>query len=116
MPRALRVCPVAGCPELTQGGRCAGHRQQAEQQRGSATQRGYGSQWAQRRAAFLARNPHCAICSGPATVADHYPVSRRDLVSQGVTDPDADHRLRPLCQSDHGRETQRHQPGGWNAR
>ena len=42
MPRALRVCPVAGCPELTPGGRCAGHRQQAEQRRGTRQQRGYG--------------------------------------------------------------------------
>lgn len=51
-----------------------------------------------------------------ATVADHHPTSRRELLTQGVTDPDADHRLRPLCTTCHNRETARNQPGGWNAR
>lgn len=38
-----RVRSVAGCPEFTdQGGRCEGHRQEAEQRRGSSLQRGYG--------------------------------------------------------------------------
>ncbi|GIF14801.1 hypothetical protein FHX34_103510 [Actinoplanes teichomyceticus] len=41
MQRAMRVCPEAGCPELTPGGPCAEHRRQREQRRGTRQQRGY---------------------------------------------------------------------------
>lgn len=116
MPRAMRVCSVPGCPLLTTGGRCGPHRQQADQARGSRHQRGYGSYWDRRRTEFLRRNPTCRLCQATATVADHYPVGRRDLIGQGVRDPDTDDRLRPLCASCHGKETAQHQPGGWNAR
>lgn len=116
MPRALRVCSRPGCPNLTPGGPCATHRREADQARGSSSQRGYDSRWARRRADYLRDHPACRLCPARATVADHHPVSRRDLVAQGVTDPDADHRLRPLCASCHSRETATHQPGGWNAR
>lgn len=116
MPRALRTCPVPGCPQLTSGGRCGTHRRQADQARGSRQSRGYGSHWEAKRGDYLKRNRWCRLCQAKATVADHYPVSKRDLLAQGVTDPDADHRLRPLCASCHGKETAKHQPGGWNAR
>lgn len=59
----------------------------------------------------------CVICHVErSTVADHWPTSRRHLVEQGVTDPDAPSRLRGLCASCHGTETAREQPGGWNRR
>lgn len=115
MPRALRVCPTSGCSELTNGGRCTTCKARAETIRGNAASRGYGSTWARRRAAYLRRHPLCALCPAQASVADHYPTSRRDLVAQGVPDPDAEHRLRPLCTPCHASETSRHQPGGWNA-
>ncbi|MET7300727.1 hypothetical protein [Embleya sp. NPDC005575] len=67
------------------------------------------------RRAYLYANPWCALCSAAATVADHFPLSRRVLVDQGVADPDAPERLRPLCVRCHNRETARHQPGGWAA-
>ncbi|MEV4767783.1 hypothetical protein [Micromonospora humida] len=116
MPRALKVCATPGCPQLVRTGRCTTHAAQAEQQRGTAAQRGYDHRWNRRRTAYLRRNPVCRLCPAKATVADHHPTSRRDLVAQGVTDPDADQLLRPLCASCHGRETAQHQPGGWNAR
>lgn len=116
MPRARRACPQPGCPNVTSGGRCTIHRRRSEQVRGSSGQRGYGSQWERRRADYLRRNPTCRLCAGRATVADHHPVSRRRLVAQRVTDPDAEQRLRPLCASCHGRETAKNQPGGFNAR
>lgn len=115
MPRALKTCPTPGCPELVPSGRCDGCTARAEQARGTAAQRGYGSRWARKRRAYLTAHPICLLCGGIASVADHYPTSRRDLVAQGVADPDADHRLRPLCASCHGRETAQHQPGGWAA-
>ena len=125
VPRALRVCPTQGCPELTTGGRCTRHAAAADRARGSAAQRGYtGRRWRAARNACLTRDlfctchdtthPHGAACLAPATVADHHPTSRRDLVAAGVTDPDAPQRLRGLCKPCHDRHTAREQPGGWH--
>lgn len=116
--QALSICSVPGCPELTQGGPCATHKRAAEQRRGSAAQRGYsGKAWRFARRVVLRQNPICVLCEREfATVADHWPTSRRELVAQGVTDPDAPHRLRALCGPCHGSETAREQPGGWNRR
>ncbi|MET7298707.1 hypothetical protein [Embleya sp. NPDC005575] len=55
------------------------------------------------------------LCAQPAVVADHFPLSRRQLIDQGATDPDAPERLRPLCVRCHNRETARHQPRGFAA-
>jgi 5-methylcytosine-specific restriction protein A len=83
--------------------------------RPSAADRGYDARWQRRRRRYLRTNPTCALCPAPAEVPDHWPISRRDLVARGVTNPDADERLRPLCTSCHNRATGRNQPGGWNA-
>jgi 5-methylcytosine-specific restriction protein A len=67
----------------------------------------------------LRRDPICVVCkTAPATVADHHPVSRRELVAMKVSDPDAPSRLRGLCASCHSRETANSpdQAGGWNRR
>lgn len=70
--------------------------------------------WRERRLIYLSDHPLCLLCAAPATVPDHYPLSRRALVAAGVADPDADERLRPLCKSCHDKSTARRQPGGWN--
>jgi 5-methylcytosine-specific restriction protein A len=116
--RAHTICTVPGCPEYTDSGRCTEHRRQADRTRGTARERGYaGRTWIRSRRAALQRDPVCVLCqTQPATVADHHPTSRRDLIDQGVTDPDAPHRLRGLCASCHGRATAEAQPGGWHAR
>ena len=120
MPRAFKVCSTVDCPNLVAQGRCAKCRAEAERKRGTRHERGYDSAWSKRAKRYLARHPLCAVkgptCSYVATVPDHHPVSRRDLVAQGVADPDADHRLRPVCASCHGRETAVNQPGGWHRR
>ncbi len=121
MPRAPRPCPVSGCPELTTGGRCAEHRRQSDRERGTATQRGYtGAGHKRFRRAVLHRDPLCVLCllrglPVVATVADHHPLSRRDLVAAGLN-PDDPSRGRGLCKPCHDRETALHQPGGWAAR
>ena len=116
--KRLSVCSVAGCPTLTDQGRCDDHRRSAERQRGSAAERGYGgAAWSLARRIVLLRDPICVLCGRAfATVADHWPDSRRELVAMGVRDPDAPHRLRALCARCHGKETAREQPGGWNKR
>lgn len=126
MPRALRVCPVPGCPELTRGGRCPDHRAQAEARRGTAAQRGYGHHHRTRfRAGVLRRHPMCVCterdhrnhvgeCLAPSTVADHWPIDRRELVLRGL-DPDDPHHGRGLCKACHDQHTSVEQPGGWHA-
>ena len=116
MPTSTQACATVGCPEVVPRGRCTGCKTAAERRRGDAGQRGYDETWKRRRAAYLSHNPICALCHGIANVADHHPLSRRQLAEQGVTDLDADHRLRPLCDRCHNRETAVNQPGGWNAR
>ena len=107
--RAQRTCPRCRRPVV---GPCPTCRARREQQAPSFT---YDTaDWTKRRAAFLRANPFCCLCGAPSTVADHWPDSRRQLLRRGVTDPDSDHRLRPLCATCHGRETVRRQPGGFN--
>lgn len=114
MPRKPRKpCPVPGCPELTSTGRCEAHRAQDWQLRRERGAHNYGSsRWQRVRRAYLYEHPWCVLCTAPATVADHHPLSRRELVARGV-DPDSPTHLRPLCTPCHNRETARHQPGGW---
>lgn len=114
MTRAPRVCSVPGCPQLTTAGRCPDHRRQADQARGTSADRGYRSAGHQAfRAAVLTRDPLCVLCPNPSTVADHYPLSRRQLVAQ-QQDPNDPQHGRGMCAPCHGRETAQHQPGGWN--
>jgi 5-methylcytosine-specific restriction protein A len=114
--RALTICTVHGCPQYTDSGRCDEHRRQADARRGTARQRGYGGRtWNQARATVLTRDPNCVLgCGRPSTVADHWPTSRRDLLAQGVPDPDAPERMRGICKPCHSTETAQHQPGGFN--
>jgi 5-methylcytosine-specific restriction protein A len=53
------------------------------------------------RVPFLRDHPLCELCGALANVPDHHPETRRALVSRGVRDPDASHRLRALCDSCH---------------
>ena len=116
MPRASRVCSVPGCPNLTLQGRCQQHRQEADRARGTAAQRGYSSKGhAVFRAGVLARDPVCTLCTLQiSTVADHWPLSRKQLLEHGMNANDPRHG-RGLCKPCHDRETARNQPGGWNA-
>jgi 5-methylcytosine-specific restriction protein A len=116
VPRKPRnPCSVPGCPELTSGGRCADHKRQDKARRDADGSAVYGTtRWQRIRKAYLYAHPWCVLCMAQATVADHYPLSRRELVDRGV-DPDTPTHLRPLCVACHNKETARHQPGGWAA-
>lgn len=122
----MQVCPALGCPTLTTGGRCDIHARSADRRRGTARERGYrGAHVTRFRPAVLRRDPMC-VCTdeahghGPAcliqsTVADHHPLSRRELVARGL-DPNDPRHGRGLCKPCHDRHTSTAQPGGWNAR
>lgn len=111
--RPPRLCPT--CSRPFAGPRCPQCRRRTDAARGSSAERGYGTTWQRTRAGFLAEHPLCELCPTPtlATVADHHPTSRRDLVTAGDPNPDAWHHLRPLCKPCHDRETARLYPGGW---
>jgi 5-methylcytosine-specific restriction protein A len=117
MARALKVCPTAGCTELTTGGRCPSCTARADRLRGTASDRGYTSRGHKRfRVVVLRRDPICKVCDlEPSTVADHYPLSRKQLLAAGL-DPNDPLRGRGLCKRCHDSETARLQPGGWNLR
>lgn len=118
MPRASSVCSVPGCPTLVPAsGQCPPCRTRSEQRRGSAARRGYGRTHRDRfRAAVLHRDRRCRACrTAPATVADHWPLSRRELVDRRM-DPDDPAHGRGLCQGCDSAQTAQRQPGGWAAR
>jgi 5-methylcytosine-specific restriction protein A len=130
MARALKVCSKPGCPTLVAAGRCPTHTRADDRARGTATQRGYNDPGhTQRfRPGVLRKHPLCACdaepcgtlhrpgqCYTPSTVADHHPLSKRELTELGMDDDDPDHG-RGLCAGCHGRHTSIAQPGGWNAR
>lgn len=126
MPRALKTCSTPGCPELVPTGRCTGCSAAAETRRGTAHQRGYDRRHERHfRRRVLAKDPLCVCdntdhghgptCLRPSTVADHHPLSRRELVDAGHNPNNPDHG-RGLCKPCHDRHTSTAQPGGWNAR
>jgi 5-methylcytosine-specific restriction endonuclease McrA len=110
-PRSkARVCSSPDCGQIAPaGGLCPDCKRQEwreiDKRRPAASQRGYGPRWRRIRARFLRENPICVDCGAPATVADHDPLSRVELVARGVSDPDHPRNLRPRCASCHNRRT-----------
>jgi hypothetical protein len=114
---AWRVCPTPGCPNLVEhAGRCKTCKAKADKTRrpdGNPYQTAGHQAF---REAVLARDPICVVClSARATVADHYPIDRVDLVAQGL-DPNDPARGRGLCKHCHDRHTAATKPSGWNER
>lgn len=112
----MRVCSTPGCPTVYDGpqSRCPAHRGQADKARGTTHERGYNTAGHRAfRRAVIERDMVCVLCGlRPSTVADHYPTSRRDLISAGMN-PNDPSRGRGLCKPCHDRETAHNQPGGF---
>lgn len=111
----MKVCNVTGCPELFEGkgGRCPTHSREARAQR--IDNRVYNTPGHARfRAAVLHRDPVCVIpgCIQWATVADHYPRTRRELIDLGL-DPNNPEHGRGLCAQHHNMHTAATSPGGF---
>lgn len=72
---APRPCTQPGCRALVRGApRCAEHARKREQERGTASQRGYDAKWRAARLAYLRDHPLCVLCLPrvvPASVVDH---------------------------------------------
>lgn len=118
----MRVCTIPGCPTLVEAGkdnRCDTHRKTAarERSRQRPELKHYTTAEHKRfRAAVLRRDPTCVLCrQSPSRIADHYPLSLRELVARGLPYSDPANG-RGLCWSCHSKETGRLQPGGWAGR
>jgi 5-methylcytosine-specific restriction protein A len=111
--RALSVCPVAGCPELTPGGRCKAHaRTSAGGARYRDTHKADPStirRWRRTRLAYLVAHPlceseRCSVVAMPlrpaATEVDHVD----GLGLQGPRAFDVAN-YQALCHSCHSRKT-----------
>lgn len=113
----MRVCSKPGCPNLHDGrGMCPSCRARADKIR-----RPHGNPYNTRghqtfREAVLTRDPICVLCrKAQATVADHYPLDRVDLIEQGL-DPNDPKHGRGLCKRCHDQHTAHTKPAGWNER
>jgi 5-methylcytosine-specific restriction enzyme A len=115
-------CAHRGCPAVVRGSRyCEEHKSEGrgyDQVRGSANDRGYGSQWGTLRKIVLAEEPLCRDIWGvhardgevvPTTDVDHI-VPRE----QGGTDDRSN--LQGLCHSCHSIKTAREDGGFGNRR
>ncbi|RZU64925.1 5-methylcytosine-specific restriction protein A [Microterricola gilva] len=114
----MRVCSKHGCPTIypaSEGSRCKTHRQQARAAR--VDNKVYSSKGHRSfRSAVLTRDPICTSCELTlSTVADHYPLTRRELVDAGLNPNDPQHG-RGLCANCHNTHTAATSPGGWNDR
>lgn len=114
MARARRTCNQCGRTIDAGQARCADCTRQAERTR-RPDGNPYNTKGHQHfREAVLTRDPICVICQlSLATVADHWPIERRDLVAQGL-DPDDPSRGRGLCGRCHSRHTAATEAGGWH--
>lgn len=119
----MKVCTEPGCPALVPSGRCPQHGPKTAP-RPSTTAQGYGARWRAARDPFIAAHPLCQgdgagghhpRCDGRATVADHDPITRRELVRLGDPNPDAWHHLVARSAACHGRKTALFD-GGWGNR
>jgi 5-methylcytosine-specific restriction protein A len=113
----MRVCSIAGCPNLYQGAdsRCPTHTKTARAKR---TDNAVYSTAAHKRfrMAVLQKDPICVLCNtAESNVADHYPQTRRELVEQEL-DPNDPQYGRGLCAKCHNAHTAATSPGGWNDR
>ena len=102
-------CTVPQCGGFGEvRGRCRAHATEGERSRGYANERGYGPAWRAIRVEFLLLNPICIDCGAPATVPDHFPRSRKELLADPtVEDPDAFEHLVPRCTPCHNSSTAR---------
>lgn len=116
----MKFCLSPRCPNrIDKGGYCDVHRRSREQQqRGSATERGYGWTWRTRARAFLAQYPACGMRPGAlvsvmsacyaegrvtaATDVDHVAPHRGDQAKFW----DEVHNWQSLCGECHKRKTQ----------
>ena len=124
--RPKSPCTQPGCGELTDGGKCERHSQQArresDHERGNAHQRGYGIKWQQYREHWLREFPLCGMRrAGPSAEHSECWRSGRAIAATDVdhiTPHRGDQRLfwdqdnhQSLCHTCHSKKTAREDGG-----
>lgn len=114
--RSKRPCSYPGCSALAEAGRCDKHKQQErtryEQQRGTATSRGYDSRWRKARLGYLRAHPLCVECERngrvtAATVVDHIVPHKGDKALFW----DSENNWQSMCKPHHDAKTAREDGG-----
>ena len=113
--RLATACRAPGCPNrATAHGYCDAHQhlvrqnrreawQQADSQRGSARERGYGGAWQRLRAYVLRTEPLCRHCAAKGIVKPATMVHHMDPISEGNPNLPSVDRLIPLCDECHAK-------------
>lgn len=99
--RALKVCKIDGCPELTTQSLCPMHEAHAARERDKKRVRDrtrFNSSWEIRRTRWLRAHPWCVVCGFAANTVDHI-VS----LSQGGKDDQTNYQS--MCVSCHSKKT-----------
>ncbi|WP_436772054.1 holin [Yinghuangia sp. YIM S09857] len=123
--RAPRRCTTPACPRDPEPGTAKCARCATPRPRPSAAAQGYGPEHERRfRVGVLAKHPTCvcedtdhghdAPCGRTSQHADHWPLSKRELIARGMDDNHPNYG-RGLCPQCHSKHTAREQPGGWHA-
>ena len=104
--RAPHQCTYPGCHTLvSNGSRCALHARQAEQERGSSTQRGYDYEWRKIRNAFLQKHPWCSDPFGEHQGKKVIAVDVDHIIPKAQGGSNDDSNLQSLCHRCHSRKT-----------
>jgi 5-methylcytosine-specific restriction endonuclease McrA len=109
---APHPCSLPGCKALATKARCSQHDAKrmyyAEHPRGPSP---YSTgRWQRERRLFLAANPYCVVCGGPANTVDHV-----TPVSSGVIDFWDTGNWAAMCAADHSAKTAK-EDGRWTKR
>ena len=119
-PLMLKPCPTPGCPALipTKDRAC---KECLKRIRHTTDRTPYKSiSHRKARAKLLALHPYCqcegckahkGLCTQKATIADHYPLERFELIAEGK-DPNALCYMRALCKKCHDIKTASTRPAG----
>ena len=104
-----KPCRFPGCPELVDNGYCEEHADKIngryEQERGTATARGYGTRWQKLRDRFAKKFPLCAEC-----LRNGHVTPMKDVHHKIKHDGDVDllydwDNLESLCRACHNAKT-----------
>lgn len=108
MPAAIRhCCRSPGCPMLVTGRYCEKHAREAERQRGSSAERGYGRRWRRFRRWYLTQHPLCVQCEAEGRLTEATEVHHVIAVRVDASLQYEESNLQSLCHACHSRVTAR---------
>ncbi len=107
--RAPRPCSRPLCPELVPGGGyCPAHAREADEDRGTADERGYNAKWRVIRAQYIRSRglePRCDECGRTAEEAGTTALEVDHIDGRGPTGDNSWSNLQLLCKSCHSTKT-----------